>query len=161
MEGNAAPDRQKSMRVNKAVQEIVRDQLRWPADCAALIPGKAGSPSSYEAAASSTLRCYPAAAATMAWRPQLCVRVSYRQGIFACPGFSPTDLWHLAAGLSRRHTAFPGKIAVLCRLSGSGQGAFFALCAQNRGFSVNAFTSFEDAFDWLTADRSQPVDHSV
>jgi hypothetical protein len=69
-----------------------------------------------------------------------------------------TDLWRLAAALSRRHTAFPGKIAVLCRLRGSCQAAFFALCAQNRGFSVNAFTSFEDAFDWLTADRSETLD---
>ena len=74
---------------------------------------------------------------------------------------SAADLWHLAAALSRRHAAFLGKIAVLCRLSGSGQAAFFALCAQNRGFSVSAFTSFEDAFDWLTADRSEPLDESV
>jgi hypothetical protein len=26
---------------------------------------------------------------------------------------------------------------------------FFALCAQNRGFQVSAFTSFEDAIEWL------------
>jgi hypothetical protein len=65
---------------------------------------------------------------------------------------SATDLWHLAAELSRRRRAFPGKIAVLCRFSGSGQAAFFALCAQNRGFPVSAFTSFEDAVEWLSAD---------
>jgi hypothetical protein len=73
----------------------------------------------------------------------------------AQPDLSATDLWHLAAELSRRPTAFPGKIAVLCPLSGSGQASFFALCAQNRGLPVRAFTSFEDAVEWLIADGTQ------
>ena len=65
---------------------------------------------------------------------------------------SATDLWDLAAKLSRRRSAVPGKIAVLCRLGGAGPATFFALCAQNRGFPVSAFTSFEDAVEWLSAD---------
>jgi hypothetical protein len=54
---------------------------------------------------------------------------------------SATDLWHLAAELSRRRTAFPGKIAVLCGLNGSGQAAFFALCAQNKQRADKSLTS--------------------
>ncbi len=72
---------------------------------------------------------------------------------------SATDVWILAAELSRRRTAFPGKIAVLCRLNGSGQAAFFALCAQNRGFPVRAFTSFENALEWLSADQPQVLEY--
>jgi hypothetical protein len=68
---------------------------------------------------------------------------------------SAADLWHLAEELSRRHTVFRGKIAVLCRSTGANQGAFFALCAQNRGFPVNAFTSFEEAVEWLLTDEPQ------
>jgi hypothetical protein len=26
---------------------------------------------------------------------------------------------------------------------------FFALCAENKGFNVEAFTSYEEAMDWL------------
>jgi hypothetical protein len=62
---------------------------------------------------------------------------------------SATGLWNLALEVSRNHTPFHGKIAVLCRASGGGQADFFALCAQNRGFPVRAFTSFEEAINWL------------
>jgi hypothetical protein len=65
---------------------------------------------------------------------------------------SATDLWHLAAELSYRRTAFRGKIAVLCRATATSQATFFTLCAQNRGYPVRAFTSFEDAVTWLIAD---------
>ena len=72
---------------------------------------------------------------------------------------SASDLWHLAAELSRCPDAFPGKIAVVCRHSG--QAAFFALCAQNRGFPVNAFTSFEDAVEWFSADGPGHLEPAV
>ena len=62
---------------------------------------------------------------------------------------SATDVWNLAVGLSRHATPFHGKMAVLCRANAGGQADFFALCAQNRGFPVRAFSSFEDAIDWL------------
>lgn len=30
------------------------------------------------------------------------------------------------------------------------QARFFALCAENQGFNVQAFTSYEEAMEWLT-----------
>ena len=65
---------------------------------------------------------------------------------------SATDLWKLAAALSRLHTTFPGRVAVLCLPNRAGRAEFFALCAQNRGFPIGAFTSFEGAVEWLSAD---------
>ncbi len=68
---------------------------------------------------------------------------------------SATELWKLAAEPGRRHSQFSGKIAVLCRLTGTSQAAFFALCAENRGLPVRAFASFEQAVEWLIADGSR------
>ena len=66
---------------------------------------------------------------------------------------SATDLWYLAAELSNlRGTFFRKKIAVLCPLERFDQTGFFSLCAENRGFQVSAFTSFEDAIEWLIAN---------
>jgi hypothetical protein len=62
---------------------------------------------------------------------------------------STTDLWNLAAELSNVRKAFSRKTAVLCPLERFDHAGFFALCAQNRGFRVKAFTSFEDAIDWI------------
>jgi hypothetical protein len=70
---------------------------------------------------------------------------------------SHTDLWHLAAQLSdnfRKAFSRPLKIAVLCPLERFDHAGFFALCAQNRGFQVSAFTSFADASEWLIANRA-------
>jgi hypothetical protein len=64
---------------------------------------------------------------------------------------SVIELWHLAAEVSKLRKAFSRKTAVLCRLEEFDQAEFFALCAKNRGFQVQAFTSFEDAFEWLIA----------
>ena len=33
---------------------------------------------------------------------------------------------------------------------------FFALCAQNKGFHVNAFTSYEAAIKWVSEEESDP-----
>ena len=65
---------------------------------------------------------------------------------------SITDLWYLAAELSNLRKAFSRKTAVLCPLERFDHAGFFALCAQNRGFHVSAFTSFEDAIEWLIAN---------
>lgn len=62
---------------------------------------------------------------------------------------SVTDLWYLAAELSHLGKAFSRKTAVLCPVERFDKAAFFALCAKNRGFRVQAFTSFEDAINWL------------
>src|SRR5262249_31665044 len=72
---------------------------------------------------------------------------------------SSTDLWRLAAELSRLHLPCPGKIAVLCRSRGSGPGAFFAMCGRHRGFPVRGFTSFEDAVEWLIEDGPRLLEH--
>lgn len=66
---------------------------------------------------------------------------------------STTDLWYLAAELSNLRKAFARKTAVLCPVEHFDSAGFFALCAQNRGMNVNAFTSFEAAVEWLTEGR--------
>jgi hypothetical protein len=62
---------------------------------------------------------------------------------------SITELWYLAAELSNLREAFSRKTAVLCPPERFDDAEFFALCAQNRGLLVNAFTSFEAAIEWL------------
>jgi len=64
---------------------------------------------------------------------------------------SVTDLWYLATELSKLGEAFSRRTAVLCPLDRFDQAGFFALCAQNIGFQVRAFTSFEEAVEWLIA----------
>ena len=64
-------------------------------------------------------------------------------------GLSVTDLWYLAAELSQFHKTFSRKTAILCPLERFDHAEFLALCAQNRGFRVGAFTSFGDAMEWL------------
>jgi len=70
---------------------------------------------------------------------------------------SATDLWYLAAELGNFRKPFsrPVKTAILCPLIRFDLTEFFALCAQNRGFNVKAFTSLEDAIKWLIADGSR------
>jgi hypothetical protein len=62
---------------------------------------------------------------------------------------SVTDLWYLAAELSNLRKVFSRKTAVLCPIERFDDAGFFALCAQNVGLQVRAFTSFEDAIEWL------------
>jgi hypothetical protein len=62
---------------------------------------------------------------------------------------SVPELWHLAAELSNLRKAFSRKTAVLCPVERFDRAAFFETCARNRGFRVKAFTSFEEAIDWL------------
>jgi len=68
-------------------------------------------------------------------------------------GMRTTDLWYLAAELSILRKAFSRKTAVLCPTEGFNSAEFFALCAQNRGFQIEAFTSFEDAIEWLITNE--------
>ena len=60
-----------------------------------------------------------------------------------------SDLWFLAAELSNLGKAFSRKTACICPRERFDRVGFFALCAQNRGFLVRPFTSFEDAIEWL------------
>jgi len=73
---------------------------------------------------------------------------------------STTDLWFLATELCDLRNAFSRrKTAVLCPIEQFDQAGFFALCAQNRGFRVRAFNSYEDAIEWLVATGPE-VQHS-
>ena len=62
---------------------------------------------------------------------------------------SIADLWYLAAELSKLGKPFSRKTAVVCPPEGFDHAGFLALCAQNRGVQVKAFTSFDDAIEWL------------
>jgi hypothetical protein len=70
---------------------------------------------------------------------------------------SVTDLWYLAAEISKVGKNLPRKTAILCPRERFDFAAFFSLCAQNRGYSVRAFTSFEDAMEWLISNEPDPA----
>ena len=65
---------------------------------------------------------------------------------------SASDNWYLASQLSKLGKTFSRKTALLCPRERFDRVGFFALCAQNRGYLVNVFTSFEDAIEWLMAE---------
>lgn len=65
---------------------------------------------------------------------------------------STTDLWYLSAELGNLRKDFSGKTAVLCPLEDFDSAVFFVLCAKNRGLQVMAFTSYEEAVEWLGAN---------
>jgi hypothetical protein len=62
---------------------------------------------------------------------------------------SATDLWYLADRLLRHPKTFSGKTAILCPNERFDHAAFFALCAENKGIDMQAFTSYEEAMTWL------------
>ena len=62
---------------------------------------------------------------------------------------SATDLWTLAEKLGRFRNNFARRTAVLCPLEKFDHNRFFALCAENRGFNIRVFTSYEEAMEWL------------
>jgi len=62
---------------------------------------------------------------------------------------SATDLWTLAEKLAKFRENFAHRTAILCPLEKFDHSRFFALCAENRGFNIRAFTSYEEAMEWL------------
>jgi len=64
---------------------------------------------------------------------------------------SAADLWYLASELSKYRKIFTRKTAILCPFEQYkfDQAGFLALCSQNRGLDVCAFTSYGDAMKWL------------
>ena len=62
---------------------------------------------------------------------------------------SATDLWTLAEKLAKFRENFAHRTAILCPLEKFDHSRFFALCAENRGFNILAFTSYEEAMEWL------------
>jgi hypothetical protein len=62
---------------------------------------------------------------------------------------SATDLWTLAERLVRYRHSFARRTAVVCPIERFDHARFFSLCADNHGFNIQAFTSYEDAMEWL------------
>jgi DNA-binding transcriptional LysR family regulator len=62
---------------------------------------------------------------------------------------SATDLWRLADKLVHYRHTFAHRTAILCPEEKFDNTTFFALCAENRGFNIRAFTSYEEAMEWL------------
>ena len=65
---------------------------------------------------------------------------------------SAASLWSLAERLVRYRKTFAHRTAVLCPVERFDHARFFALCAENKGFNLRAFTSYEDAMEWLLAE---------
>lgn len=66
---------------------------------------------------------------------------------------SASDLWFLADRLQRFPKTFAGRTAILCPDERLDHAAFFALCAESKGIDMQAFTSYEEAMNWLQAPR--------
>ena len=64
----------------------------------------------------------------------------------------PAELWRLAQKLATHRRTFGHRTAVLCPMEKFDNARFFAMCAENRGINVHAFTSYEDAMEWLISD---------
>jgi len=62
---------------------------------------------------------------------------------------SATDLWTLAERLVRYRHSFARRTAVVCPIERFDHARFFSLCAENHGFNIQAFTSYEDAIECL------------
>jgi len=72
---------------------------------------------------------------------------------------SIANLWYLADELNKFRKTFTCKTAVLCPVEQFDHAGFFALCSQNRGFHVRAFTSYEGAMEWLLESKSIDADN--
>jgi hypothetical protein len=72
----------------------------------------------------------------------------------AASTLSATDLWYLADRLVRHPKTFAGRTAILCPSERFDHASFFALCAENKGIDMQAFTSYEEAMVWLNAGRA-------
>ena len=66
---------------------------------------------------------------------------------------SAGQLWYLAEKFAVHPHIGHRKTAILCPRSRFDHAQFFGLCAENRGSNVEAFTSYEEAMEWLL-DRS-------
>ena len=62
---------------------------------------------------------------------------------------SATDLWTLAEQLVLYRKTFARRTAILCPIERFDHARFFALCAEHRGFNIQAFTAYEEAMEWL------------
>lgn len=65
---------------------------------------------------------------------------------------SATELWTLSKKLVKFRHTFARRTAVLCPMEKFDHTRFFTLCAENQGFNIRAFTSYEDAMEWLIGE---------
>jgi len=59
------------------------------------------------------------------------------------------DLWHIASELNELTRNFVYKTAILYIPIDFNNIDFFTLCSKNRGSNIKAFTSYEEAMEWL------------
>ena len=64
------------------------------------------------------------------------------------------ELWLLAQHLLTYRERLQRRTAVLCPIERFDHARFFALCAEHGGLNVAAFSSYEDAINWLIAGES-------
>jgi uncharacterized protein YfeS len=67
---------------------------------------------------------------------------------------SESDLSYLASDLINFDQTFHQKTALLCPAERINRAKFFALFAQNQGYRVEAFDSFEEAIGWLISNAT-------
>mgnify|MGYP001422034468 FL=1 len=64
-----------------------------------------------------------------------------------------SDIYELVSEVGRHRNSFRNKIAILLADHHDfDKAAFLEMCAGNRGFSVNTFTEFEEAINWLMCE---------
>jgi hypothetical protein len=63
-----------------------------------------------------------------------------------------TELWYLADRLVHYRRTFEHRTAIICPVERFDHSRFFALCAENNGFNIQSFTSYEQAMQWLLDD---------
>ena len=64
-----------------------------------------------------------------------------------------SDIYELVSEVGRHRSSFRNKIAILLADHHDfDKAAFLEMCAGNRGFSVNTFTEFEEAINWLMCE---------
>jgi hypothetical protein len=62
---------------------------------------------------------------------------------------SAAQLWYLAEKFAGHPHIGRRRTAILCPRQRFDHARFFSLCAENRGSNVEAFTSYEEAMEWL------------
>lgn len=62
---------------------------------------------------------------------------------------TPAELWTLSEKLAKYRRKLGDRTAILCPLERFDNARFFTLCAENQGVNIHAFTSYEQAMEWL------------
>jgi hypothetical protein len=68
---------------------------------------------------------------------------------------SAADLWTLAQKLAEYRHVHLRKTAVLCPLERFDKARFFAMCAENQGYRIRAFTDYEAAMEWIISEGGE------